>query len=111
FFGGLYFGRGSCFFICCVEATEKIPMKNKQLLTYNLLIAITAVIAFYIHTTILKQLQFAVYGNKIVLSYVINAVVAILILTVLYVFRSKLKHQLGFLFMVGSFLKFGCFFI
>lgn len=86
-------------------------MKNKQLLTYNLLIAITAVIAFYIHTTILKQLQFAVYGNKIVLSYVINAVVAILILTVLYVFRSKLKHQLGFLFMVGSFLKFGCFFI
>lgn len=86
-------------------------MNRKQLFKYIFIIAITAVIAFFIHTEILKHIQFQAYENKIILAYIINTALAIIILTVLYAFRKKLKHQLGFLFMLGSFLKFTCFFI
>ncbi|WP_338732215.1 DUF6168 family protein [Mangrovimonas cancribranchiae] len=86
-------------------------MNNLQLLKYIFIIAITAVIAFFIHTYVLKQLELPAYGNKIILSYILNTILAIGILLALYFFRHKFKQQLGFLFMVGSFLKFTCFFI
>jgi len=86
-------------------------MRNRQLLIYMLVIAITIVIAFFIHISILYLLKLPLFDNKIILSYVVNTLLVILILLVLFIFRNKLKDQLGFLFMGGSLLKFACFFI
>ncbi|GGW38438.1 hypothetical protein GCM10007383_23950 [Arenibacter certesii] len=47
----------------------------------------------------------------ILLAYASNLILAILIFSILYLFREPLKHQLGFLFLAGSMLKFVLFFI
>lgn len=66
---------------------------------------------FFIHTTFLHSLGLSKNGNLIVQSYLINGILATLIYVLLFVFRHKLKNQIGFLFIAGSFLKFIVFFI
>lgn len=67
--------------------------------------------SFFLHTTILQNNALPKCGDKIVLSYVINFVLASIIYIGLYSFRNKIKTQIGFIFMAGSFLKFIIFFI
>ncbi len=68
-------------------------------------------IAFFIHTILLHNGGHPEYGQKIVLSYLINGVLAAVIFVSLYVYRNRLKNYIGFLFMAGSFLKFAFFFV
>lgn len=68
-------------------------------------------VSFFLHTAILQNNGLPKYGDKIVLSYVINFLVASIIYIGLYRYRNKLKTQIGFVFMGGSFLKFILFFI
>ena len=51
------------------------------------------------------------FNNLIVLSYLVNGILAAVIFFLLYRFREKLKNQIGFLFMGGSLLKFVFFFL
>jgi len=68
-------------------------------------------VAFCIHIALLKSFQMPLFENKIVLSYVVNLVLVVLIFGFLYVSKKKFKDQLGFLFIAGSALKFGVFFV
>lgn len=68
-------------------------------------------VAFFLHTAILQNAGLPMSGDKIVLSYVINFLLASIIYIGLYSFRNKIKTQIGFIFMAGSFLKFIVFFI
>lgn len=68
-------------------------------------------LSFSIHLGILKSLELPLFGNKIVLSYVVNFILASSIFYALFHFREKLKNAIGFLFMGGSFLKFIVFFL
>jgi len=74
------------------------------------LIALLA-IAFFTHVFLLENSGYAKYEHKIVLSYLVNGVLAAAIFISLYIYRNKLKNYIGFLFMAGSFLKFIVFFI
>ena len=69
------------------------------------------VIAFLIQIGILNFLELPFFDNKIVLSYVVNFMLAAIIFTALYKLREKQKDNLGFLFIAGSFLKFIVFFL
>jgi hypothetical protein len=69
------------------------------------------VFVFWMHTYVLEIKNLPIYNDKIVLSYVVNAVLAIVIFLVLFFLRKKQRDQLGFLFMFGSFLKFTFFFV
>ena len=75
----------------------------------QLIIAISVV--FGAHLFLLKIYKFQFFDNKIITAYIVNVFLAILIFLFLYFFRKKYKHQLGFLYMLGSFLKFTVFFI
>ena len=75
-----------------------------------LLIAILG-LAFFVHTTLLSNMGYQPYGDKIGLAYLVNGILAGAIYVSLYYFRFKLKNYVGFLFMAGSFLKFIFFFI
>ena len=68
-------------------------------------------IAFVIHIVILKVLKLPLFDNKIVLSYVVNLILVVAIFGLLYLSKKKFKDQLGFLFIAGSALKFGVFFV
>lgn len=67
--------------------------------------------SFFLHITILQNYGFPKYGDQIAMSYVINFLLASIIYIGIYSFRNKIKTQIGFIFMGGSFLKFIVFFI
>lgn len=69
------------------------------------------VVTFVIHTSILHYLQFPRFNNLIIESYFVNVLMAIIIYASLFFLRKKYLDVLGFIFMIGSFLKFGVYFI
>lgn len=85
-------------------------MKN-LFIQFIVLLSFIILIAFAIHLIVLNNKGLPVFDNKIILAYSLNYAMAIGIYLLLYTFRIKLKHQLGFLFMGGSLLKFLLFFI
>ena len=85
--------------------------KNKLLFFFLLALSSTLILAFCIHVLVLKQLEKPLFGNMIIPAYAINAILALVIFLVLYIFRNKWKSYLGFLFLGGSMLKFLIFFI
>tara|TARA_R110002049_G_scaffold102775_2_gene248718 strand:- start:3163 stop:3549 length:387 start_codon:yes stop_codon:yes gene_type:complete len=84
---------------------------NNALINFSAKLLFVLFVAFVTHIFILKYSGYAMLDNKIVLSYIVNAVLAILIFGFLFKMKEKLKGQLGFLFLGGSVLKFAVFFI
>lgn len=68
-------------------------------------------IVFGIHLTILSLIDKPLFDNQIVLSYLVNLILAISIFGFLYKYRERFKSQIGFLFLAGSFVKFAVFFM
>lgn len=69
------------------------------------------VVVFLIHIGILNFLVLPLFENKIILSYVINLLLAAIIFTAIYRLKETQKDNLGFLFIGGSFIKFLVFFL
>ena len=84
-------------------------MNQFQSFTYKLVAIIS--LAFAIHLIVLSFMELPLFENKIVLSYILNAFLAIAIFGFLYRYRTQLKNYIGFLFLAGSLLKFAAFFI
>lgn len=80
---------------------------------YRFVLRLTIVIiaVFCIHLIVLNFYNSPLFENKIILAYILNYLLAIGIYSLLYIYRLKLKNQLGFLFMAGSSLKFLLFFL
>ena len=85
-------------------------MKNR-FISFTIKIIVTIIATFAIHLLVLKFLELPLLENKIVLSYILNATLAIAIFGLLFKYREKVKDNIGFLFLAGSFLKFIAFFI
>ena len=85
-------------------------MKNR-FISFTIKIIVTIIATFAIHLLVLKFLELPLLENKIVLSYILNATLAIAIFGLLFKYRKKVKDNIGFLFLAGSFLKFIAFFI
>ncbi len=66
---------------------------------------------FFGHLIALNYNELPLFDDKIVLAYLINLLLAITIFLTLFFLRNKYRDSLGFLFMFGSLLKFGAFFI
>ena len=77
--------------------------------TITLLLVLS--VSFGIHLLVLKGLDFPLFENKIVLSYVINTLLAFVIFFSLFKLKDKYQAQIGFLFLFGSALKFLIFFV
>ena len=75
----------------------------------KLIVALT--ITLGIHIAILHFLESPLFENQIIFSYSVNAILAIIIFISLFKLRIKYLDILGFIFMGGSFLKFGVYFI
>jgi len=78
---------------------------------FIILLTSSVVLIFALHILYLQYNNLPLFDNKIILAYILNYMLALSIYIILYLFRIKLKNQLGFLFMAGSFLKFILFFL
>ena len=82
------------------------PLKRFIILLTTIVTAV-----FTLHILVLNYSNLPLFDNKIIPAYILNYALALGIYYLLFYFRIKLKDQLGFLFMGGSFLKFILFFI
>lgn len=73
---------------------------------FPLLIAV-----FFVHIFILKLLVLPLFEHQIMLAYLMNIFLAITIYALFLKLKERLKNQLGFVFVFGSFLKFMLFFM
>ncbi|NOR28856.1 MAG: hypothetical protein GQ540_10070 [Lutibacter sp.] len=83
--------------------------KNIVVFCVKLILSLSVVFAF--HLAILHFLDFPLFENQLIMSYSINGILAIIIFITLYKLRVKYLDLLGFIFMAGSFLKFGVYFV
>ncbi len=79
----------------------------------NFLFRITFIIGiiFGVHLLILDYLNLPLFNDKIILAYLVNTALAIFVFMSLFLLRNKFKDQLGFIFLFGSVLKLGLFFL
>ena len=84
---------------------------SNPFLSFTIKAIVLLSLVFAIHLVVLNTLQFPLFENRIVLSYIVNLILIIIIFGILYLLKEKYKSQLGFLFLAGSFLKFAVFFI
>lgn len=85
--------------------------KNNFLFSFYFSLGLLCLLVFGIHILVLYLLQLPLFGYLMVQAYLLNVFLAVVIFTVLYLFRVKWKDQIGFLFLGGSMLKFVFFFI
>ena len=76
----------------------------------SFLVAILSVI-FALHILVLYMLELSLFADRIVTSYFVNLILAVIIYAVMLLLKEKYLNQLGFIFMFGSFFKFIVFFI
>lgn len=67
--------------------------------------------SFLLHFFALEWMDKAGYQKDLVFCYLFNGLMAFAIYFALYMLRKKFRDQLGFLFLLGSFLKFGGYFL
>lgn len=77
--------------------------------TVRLLVIISAV--FLLHIITLYFLNKPLFENKIIEAYIVNYALASAIYIGLFKLKDSQPNNLGYLFMAGSFIKFGIFFI
>lgn len=85
--------------------------KRSLPLQFVLALILSLVLALCIHLGVLYAKKLPLFGNLILWSYGINLLLAVIIFYPIYIYRQRLKHQIGFLYMAGSLLKFLVFFI
>ena len=68
-------------------------------------------IAFGLHLFVLDFLDKPLFENKIILSYALNTIFAMIVFAALYLLRKRFKNKIGFLFILGSFFKLGFFYL
>ena len=78
---------------------------------FSLLLAFIMAIVFFSHYFMLGHLGLPPLADMVLVSYMVNYLMAVSIFVGLYSARKRLRNALGFLFMGGSLIKFIVFFI
>lgn len=68
-------------------------------------------VGFIIHSQLRQASGLEPYGDLLIRSYWINALLAFAIVFLLYFLRKRARNLIGFMFIGGSLLKFAIFFI
>lgn len=84
---------------------------KKKLLFFGLKLGISLIIAFLLQSIIFNKLSVTYSFDLLLSSYIVNFFLAFIIVGTILLYVNKLKSYIGFLFMLGSFIKFGVFFI
>ena len=82
-----------------------------DLLKYIFQIIVVCLVTLGIHILVLSLMDKPLFDNQIITAYIGNVSIAVLMVIALLSVPETLKNSRGFLFLIGSFLKFGFFFL
>ena len=86
-------------------------MKSKLIFSFLGKLLISLFVVYVIQYYIYDRINVESLSISLQLSYLINGLLAVVIFAAIIFLMKKHKDQLGFLYMFGSLLKFGVFFI
>ncbi|MBL4669594.1 MAG: hypothetical protein JKY30_10075 [Flavobacteriales bacterium] len=84
---------------------------TKSIIKFAILLVLLLGIVSGIHIAVLDFLSLPLFENKIIDSYFVNFFLTIFIFVGLMKFKDKFAESLGYIFFIGSFIKFIVFFI
>lgn len=84
---------------------------TKQIILFIIFLTLLLSFTFAIHIAFLEFLSLPLFENKITTSYLINCTLTIAIFVTLFLLKEKFAESLGYIFFIGSFLKFIVFFL
>ncbi len=84
---------------------------TKSIFSFCVKLLLIASVVFGIHIGILFLLKIPLFENKIISAYIVNVILAIVIYIGLIKLKKNNEQILGFIFLIGSFLKFSIFFL
>ena len=82
-----------------------------DLLKHIFQIILACLLTLGIHILVLSLMDKPLFDNQIITAYIGNVSIAVLMVIALLNVPETLKNSRGFLFLIGSFLKFGFFFL
>ena len=82
-----------------------------SIFTFSIRLITALLIVFGLHLLVLQILEYPLFNNLIVKSYLVNLVLALGIYIAMYELKDTQPNNLGFIFMMGSLVKFGLFFL
>ena len=82
-----------------------------SIFTFSIRLISALLIVFGLHVLVLNLLEYALFNNLIIRSYLVNLVIAFGIYVAMYKLKDIQPNNLGFIFMMGSLVKFGLFFL
>ncbi len=88
-----------------------MKISTKSLLINIIIVVLIAAVGFCVHLFVLQTTGKELWAHKIVSSYVVNVLLAEIILVAAFKAPEKFTTSLGFLFLAGSAIKFAVFFI
>ncbi|MCG2460939.1 DUF6168 family protein [Flavobacteriaceae bacterium F89] len=86
-------------------------IKRSLPLQFVLALSLSLMLALCVHLGVLYAKKLPLFANLLLWSYGLNFLLATAIFPPLYFYRHRLKQQIGFVHLAGSFLKFLVFFI
>ncbi len=84
---------------------------TKSIFSFCVKLLLIVSVVFGIHIGILFLLKIPLFENKIISAYIVNVILAIVIYIGLIKLKKNNEQILGFIFLIGSFLKFSIFFL
>jgi len=81
----------------------------KSLLKFSITFLVVLLISYFVHNTVVNFYSINTDTSILNFSYVFNGVYTLCLVTAIVLLVRKLKDQIGFIFLVGSFLKIGLF--
>lgn len=84
---------------------------SRKSLQFILILGIVLILVISLHLLVLNAFELPLWDHKILLSYVVNFVLAVLVLAMVEMGMRNKSAQGGFIFMAGSALKFLVFFL
>ena len=78
---------------------------NQVLLGFICRIIVITGVVFMVHILALHSFGLPLFNNKILLSYSASILLAMFVFLMLFFLRNKFKNELGYIFLMGSFIK------
>ena len=83
----------------------------KKIAAFSSRLIVLLFIGYWVQKLTLEYTVTLFDSELLILAYFLNGFIALIIYMLIYALRNKFFDQLGFLFLIGSFLKFGVYFL